>query len=260
MIGIPRLRASKTFRYTERLRRVYVALRDRGSPVEDIGDDALAAEFAARGPWVTRFVIDGRSYGGSVAFDDPRVEWFFERFPEGGRVLELGSLEGGHTFQLAARSARVTAIEGRPQNVERARFVQGVLGVENVEFVEADLEQTPLRTFGRFDAVFCSGLLYHLPRPWELIAQLGEVAPGVFLWTHYAKTAKTTADGVAGIWYSEHGRKDPLSGLSRRSFWPTLPELRRLLAEAGLARIELVRDEPDHDHGPTVTLTAWTQT
>lgn len=252
------LRATKTFRYTEPLRRAYVSLRSRGTRSRTAEGDPLAAEFAALGPWVTRFVINGSAYGGTTAFDDPRVGWFFERFHDGVRVLELGSLEGGQTFQLAARAARVTAIEGRQENIERARFVQGLLGVENVEFVEADLERTPLTAFGKFDVVFCSGLLYHLPRPWDLIRQLPEVAPATFLWTHYASTAETTAEGVAGAWYSEHGRKDPLSGLSPRSFWPTLPELRRLLAEAGLARIEVVRDEPGHEHGATVTLAAWT--
>jgi hypothetical protein len=63
-------------------------------------------------------MIDGRSNRATIAFDDPRVEWFFERFGEGGGVLELGSLEGGQSFQLAGHAGHVTAVEGRPDDTE----------------------------------------------------------------------------------------------------------------------------------------------
>ena len=136
----------------------------------------LSIGFRLRGPWVTRFVINGRAYGGwHDSSADPRPQWFFDTFPDVRTILDLGCLEGGHTFALAAHPGveRVVGVEVRRANLRRAEYVRRVTRSHNVEFVAADLETFDLSSLGRFDAVFCSGLLYHLPRPWELLAGVG---------------------------------------------------------------------------------------
>ena len=236
------------------------------------GRPSLHAEFDKRRPWVTKFVIGGEEYGGeSNAMNDPRVDLFFQSFPEARRILELGSLEGGHTFNLASRPGveRVLGVEGRGESVEKAQFVQGVLGVENVEFAVANLETAELGEFGEFDAIFCSGLLYHLPEPWTLIEKASRVSPNLFVWTHYAegdaadaavpalrKARNTTRNGFEGWEYGEHGLKDPLSGMSPTSFWPTLEGLKRMLGEHGFSEVRIIKDNPNNPHGPAVTLAA----
>jgi SAM-dependent methyltransferase len=202
---------------------------------------------------VTRFRIGGRSYGGWRDFtDDDRVRDCAERFGP-CRVLELGCLEGGHTVELARRGFEVVGIEGRKENVRRARWISRLFKTDaSVAF--ADLETTPLSTFGRFDLIFCSGLLYHLPRPWELIEQFPAVAPALFLSTHYAEEEETTVNGVGGRWYKELGHSDPLSGLSPRSFWPTRDALVALL-EANGYDVEIVRDCA-HTNGRLISLAA----
>src|ERR1700736_1753478 len=103
----------------------------------------LAAEFDALGPWVTRFLIDGKGFGGEYdASTDSRVEQFHAAFPNVKSVLELGSFEGGHTASVAQLPGieRVTALEGRPENVARARFVLELLGVRNADVSVVDLE------------------------------------------------------------------------------------------------------------------------
>lgn len=227
------------------------------------GDPALRAEFEKRGPWVTKFVIGGEEYGGRVdASNDVRVDHFFRFFPDARRILELGSLEGGHTLNLANRPGveRVLGIEGREESVERARFVSELLGAGNVDFAVANLETAELASFGEFDAVFCSGLLYHLPRPWELVEQVSRVSPNLLIWTHYAKdeAANGTANGYKGMTYEEGGRAEPLSGMSPTSFWPTLGGLQRMLREHGYEEIHLIQDNPNHPHGPAITLAAKT--
>src|SRR5207248_10079272 len=151
--------------------------------------------------------------------------------------------------------AHVTAIEGRAANLDKARLVQGLLGVDNVTFVEADLETAELTELGRFDALFCVGLLYHLRRPWMLLDRFSSLSDRVFLQTHYAETAEETLDGVPGRTYSEFGTSDPLSGLSHTSFWLTLPALVERLEQSGYAVRELDRSLA-HPHGPIVTLAA----
>jgi hypothetical protein len=138
--------------------------------------------------------------------------------------------------------------------------VQKLLKVENVRFAQADLEKRALASFGQFDVVFNSGLLYHLPRPWELLDQLRAAAPRVFLWTHYAAEDKVTEtiNGFPGHWFQEHGYSDPLSGLSPRSFWITLASLIGRLKQNGFDQVQIVEDNLQHQNGPCVMLAART--
>jgi SAM-dependent methyltransferase len=146
--------------------------------------DELKREFNKRKPWVTQFVIQEQVFGGSYdATSDPRLKWFQDHFPDAQNILELGSLEGGHSFALASQSHinQVVAVEGRADNLERARFVQQELKQSKVKFVHANLERLDLSCLGKFDVVFCVGLLYHLPRPWKLVEQMSRVARSAYI-------------------------------------------------------------------------------
>ena len=220
----------------------------------------LVAEFAQRGPWITQFVIDGVPSGGEYqVVNDRRVQQFLERFPNVRTILELGSLEGGHTFMLARHPGveRVLAIEGRLANIDRAKFIGSLLGVSNVEFKQANLEELQLPSLGRFDAIFCCGLLYHLPEPWKLISQTPLVAPSIFVWTVYANEneANIQIDDLRGREYIEGGVNEPLSGLSPKSIWLTLPSLLELLKRSGYGNIEVI-EKQQNPNGPAVSLVA----
>ncbi len=213
------------------------------------------AAFDALGPWTTQWNVGGKTLGGSFdAPHDVRLTQFFAAFSPVGRVLELGPLEGGHTFALASKAKHVDALEGREENLNRCRFMQKTLGVGNVEFHRADLESVELSFYGRFDAVFCVGVLYHLPNPWRLLRQCAAVSDRLFLWTHYATP---DAPDMTGRLYREHGMDDRLSGLSDWSFWPTKTCLMGLLKDAGWNRITLIKDDLDFPAGSTVTMAAW---
>jgi hypothetical protein len=210
--------------------------------------------FAIRGPWETRYTIDGRTYGGDFdPADDLRIRFFQQAFPDARRVLEIGSYEGGHTFQLAGRAAEVVAVESRPANLRRARYVQRLLEVGNVRWVQADVETEDLSRLGRFDATLCSGVLYHLPEPSRLLDQLPKLAPGVLIWTHLGRTASAEHDGFVGEWFDEIGVHNPTSGMSPRSFWPTLDSLLGRL-EGDWGRVEVVEQNDDHPNGPAATI------
>jgi SAM-dependent methyltransferase len=223
----------------------------------------LKEQFAKLGPWIFQFRIDGADYGGGIsAVGDMRVEEFFRFVPEAASILELGSLEGAHSFILAQHPGmkRVVAVEAREANLRKARFVQELLQIRNVEFAQANLEQTELASFGKFDAVFCSGLLYHLPEPWKLIEQIPAVAPHLFIWTQYAAEteAHDVGHGLRGKIHGEGGPDEPLSGMSATATWLTLDSLRALLSASGYRKIEIINDNPGHANGPAVTIGAST--
>jgi SAM-dependent methyltransferase len=220
----------------------------------------LKREFHKRGPWVSQFEIDGRTYGGELRYDgDPRVRQFFEAFPNALRILEPGCLEGAMSVQLAAAPrTHVTAVDSREENLERARFVQTLFGRANITFLQADLETEPLASFGQFDAIFCSGLLYHLSRPWTFIDGLRAAGSRVLLWTHYAHgdEIRDERDGYRGFIYREKGLDDPRSGMTPTSFFMSLPDIVERLRMNGFSRIDIVEDRPAHKPHACVTLTA----
>jgi SAM-dependent methyltransferase len=207
-----------------------------------ISEFKLAREFAARGPWCTKFEIDGRAYGGELDYrGDQRVKYALSEFPDARSILELGSLEGGQSFQLARMpGTKLLAIEGRADSLHRAQWVQKILGVDNINFVQGNLENDELKQYGPVDLVFCSGLLYHLPRPWALIEQIGSITRNLFLSTHYVDDANATenVNGYKGRFYSE--QTDPLSGMSSQSFLLTLESLQQALRNNGFAEVKIL--------------------
>ena len=116
-------------------------------------------------------------------------------------ILDLGALKEAQTFIMAERPGvkKVLALEGREQNLRKARLIQDLVHVRNEAFAQANLEKSDLSAFGKLDAVF-SGLLYHLSEPWTLIEKLSAIAPNLLIWTHYAPDAEAEviSNGLRG--------------------------------------------------------------
>jgi hypothetical protein len=191
---------------------------------------------------------------------------FFSWLGEPASILELGSLEGGHTVELAKRPSveRVLGLEARIKNIRRAELVSELLGSGSISFVQADLDKSTLGRFGHFDAVFCAGLLYHLTRPWRLLQEITNVTNCVFLDTQYSERDEICIEGYVGSLYAEgspdnpsrHSDSDVISGLSDSSFWMTLPCLIDTLNREGFS-VQHHRVIPDWEgFGPRVHLAA----
>ena len=200
--------------------------------------DQEFARLKERSPWMASFSINGRFYGSGLNHEqDVRPPSFFRLIPNPGRILELGACQGGGTLQLARHPSvrEVVAIEGRAYNLQKAKFVAEALDVKNVVFIEANLESFDIASLGAFDAVYCVGVLYHLPDPMGLLVKLAAVTDLVYINTHYCPRNEVAMNvrGHAGKKWLEFGYEDPLSGLSPWSFWPTLDALATMLLEAG---------------------------
>ena len=128
------------------------------------GDDPLDAES-------TRILVDRA--GGSLA---------------GKRVLDVGCLEGGYTVTFARLGARESVgLDIRESNLQRCRFLQEQLGLDNVRFVKQDAKTVSPDTLGTFDAVFASGLLYHLDDPVDFLRRAYDLTTDLLLLdTHVA--------------------------------------------------------------------------
>lgn len=236
-----------------------------------------------KGEWASRLPppFDGLRAGGALLFDDARLKWAIQRL--GGvanaRVLELGPLEGGHSYILERAGARqVVAIEANSRAYLKCLVIKELLGMPSVSFRHGDfvtyLQQD---TAERFDVVIASGVLYHMTNPAELIARMAAISDAVYLWTHYYDEALLSANSalshrVVAPVASEYGgykhdlhRHDYLAALSYRGFcggsrpfanWMTRQGILDALRYFGLTRIDIEYEQPRHEHGPSFSVVA----
>ena len=95
---------------------------------------------------------------------------------EGKTVLEVGAGIGLHTPFFLERGCTVTVTDGRAENV--AEIQRRHPGVKTAV---VDLEQDRPIELGRFDVIYCYGLLYHLSNPQRALARLADVCDGQLL-------------------------------------------------------------------------------
>ena len=96
------------------------------------------------------------------------------------RCLDIACNEGFFSFELAKRGAReVIGFDARPVVIEKAQLVQSQLKHPNVSFSLFDLEQLSPEWKGRFDVVFCLGIVYHLENPIGCLRRVRSVTESV---------------------------------------------------------------------------------
>lgn len=90
-------------------------------------------------------------------------------------VLEVGAGVGRLTGFFTSLGCRVLATEARSDNVDELRRRRS-----DVTVVQADVEES-LERLGRFDVVFCYGLLYHLENPLRALRNMAAVCDDLLL-------------------------------------------------------------------------------
>ncbi len=109
-------------------------------------------------------------------------------FPEDRRNLRLadiGCLEGGYAVEFARMGFQVLGIDVRESNFALCNYVKSKTNLPNLEFVKDNALN--IGNYGKFDAVFCCGLLYHLDRPRHFIEILSAAtAKLAILQTHFS--------------------------------------------------------------------------
>ena len=131
--------------------------------------------------------------GVTPLFDDPRITWANDRFGEmgiaggfaGRDVLELGPLEGGHTYLLNRVGAKsVTAVEASSRAYLKCLIAKETFGMgANTRFLLGDCLEYLRTTDRTFDIGVACGILYHQTNPVELLELLTKRCGAIFLWT-----------------------------------------------------------------------------
>jgi len=153
------------------------------------------------------------------------------------RIADLGCLEGGYSVEFARMGFDVVGIEVRDNNFAACSFVKSKTKLPNLKFEKNDAWNLP--SYGKFDVVFCCGLLYHMDTPKQFLEMISSVTSRmIILQTHFATTDDKINkfdlsplcehEGLRGRWYTEfaddavfNAREEArwASWDNRRSFW-----------------------------------------
>lgn len=82
----------------------------------------------------------------------------------GKSVLDIGCWSGGDVLILAGLGAQVTALEEHPASAASARRLFELCGCP-AEVVHGSLYQENADWAGKFDVIYCSGVVYHVTDP-----------------------------------------------------------------------------------------------
>ena len=187
----------------------------------------------------------------------------------GYRILELGPLEGAHTFLLQQLGAKeIISVEASVEAYLKCLIVKDVLSIDRSKFLLGDVEGFLSDTTDQFDLIFCSGLLYHMADPLTLIQKACARTNRCFIWTHYYnkdrhpvpfEPKERTLDDLS-ITYWSHVYGDRSSqfwgGNKSGSSWLERDDIIAAFRHFGLSEIDVVSDNYDHPNGPAITFAA----
>jgi SAM-dependent methyltransferase len=104
---------------------------------------------------------------------------------EGLSAIDLGSNLGYNSFDLyECGCSRVLGVEARDNYLEEAEAERKRLQYQNVEFMKADIRLIDEMNLGKFDLCLCSGLLYHMQNPFNLLKRIRNICRILALETH----------------------------------------------------------------------------
>ncbi len=169
------------------------------------------------------------------------------------RILDLGCLDGIFSIEFASHGSSTVGVEIRETNIEKAIFCKEILGLDNLEFRHDDVRNISVEAYGRFDAIVCSGILYHLPAGdvITLINKMYEIVDRVVVIdTHIALEAIERFDYNDKVYWGKVYREHPddstedekakrlwASADNPTSFWFTRASLVNILREAGFSSV-----------------------
>jgi len=236
--------------------------------------------------WFYRFDLpDGSSTASylpasAVAVHETRREMMARAlapmFEDGAQptALDLGSHQGWFSSHLARLGcSRVTGLEPRAQHIEDARLVSAALGLDQVEFVQGDIDAIDASGVEAADIVLMFGLLYHLENPVAAIraarrycrrvclieTQVGPHLSGPMDWgSHEFVRPIQGCFTVIDETDETHGPEAATGGICLA---PSTPTLLWIMEKVGFRHVGLVEPPENgyeqHRHGKRVVAVGW---
>lgn len=222
------------------------------------------------GKWVCYLPVDGLRSGGMNLFstEDRRPQMVVDVCGDiaGFKVLELGPLEGAHSYQLERLGAgSILAIDASPEFYLKCLITKEILGLK-AKYLLGDFNRFLESTDEKYDLVFAAGVLYHMIDPVHTLHLISKVTPRVFIWSHYiGADAQIQATPVERHGYACNYHEVFYDDSSHSRGWSGVrPSANRLLQKDivgalkyfGFDRVTITLDDPHHQGGPAVSIVA----
>ena len=222
------------------------------------------------GKWATYLgdLLPVKDTGHTGLLSDSRVQMAAAALGHNNRfsgmcILELGPLEGAHSYQLEQLGAsQVRAIESNTEAFLKCLVLKEALKMRT-EFLCGDVVSYLGQTNYFYDVVFCSGILYHMANPLELIKLICGRARSCFVWTHYQSASAIAAgtrlpkivetDGCEVTFYeaayADMAYGQFWGGNKPIACWLSQEDIVRAFAHFGFGQSLILEDQPDHPNG-----------
>ena len=253
----------------------------KGMPSDQAALDIFKEEWSSQFPGERPDLRAGES----PLFHDSRVAWAIEQIGGMNRknVLELGPLEGGHTYQFdRAGAASTVAIEANTRCYLKCLVAKEVLGMPSAHFLCGDFVEYLRVNRTHYDLCFASGVLYHMKNPAEMIALAAQSSNHLFLWTHYydpvivpknLRIAHRFGSGEASEYkgfkhtlYRQEYTQAPSAylrnwrgfcgGPEEISHWMSRDDILACLKHFGMTDVKIGDENREHPSGPCFSLLA----
>ncbi len=232
------------------------------------------------GEWSSKLPDDELQAGEVPLFKDNRINWAEKVLGgfNGKTILELGPLEGGHSYMLEQLgAASVLGIEANGRAYLKCLITKEVLNLNACKFLLGDSLQFMEEGNQVFDVCLASGILYHMAQPIKMLSLFSKVAPILILWTHYyepeclkaipvmyrrfRKPVKKHFDGKKyELFPFKYGRtlrvKGYRAGMQSYSHWMKKEDIFFALKKYGYPHILIGDDSLKHPSGPSLLLIA----
>lgn len=219
--------------------------------------------------------------GNHHLYADDRISWALKTFGsiEGKKVLEVGPLEGMHTYMLdRQKPARIDAIEANRLCFLRCLLTRQILDIKTASFLLGDIQAWLAEHEEVYDFALASGVLYHMADPGEFLKRLASRTKAVFIWTHFfldeampkgdvrlhpftGKVETRMIEGVPVRYYErsyQHANSNAsfCGGMKDRHFWMHRDDILTLLEKLGYSDIVIRDQDFSHAGGPCFSLLA----
>lgn len=222
--------------------------------------------------------FDGVSNPGGL-FDDARIHWAIEQFGgiAGANILELGPLEGAHTYMLEKAGANsIMSVEANKLSYLRSLIVKEVMHLTRSWLLLGDFQEWLQNNSTRYDFVIASGVLYHMQDPLALLERIAARTDAFYIWTHYVSDEamprsdirrKAFLGGEETVMFhgipvrlyrrSYHGAwrsKSFCGGTHDTHRWVEREDLLSAIRALGFDDVRVSHDEWDRPNGPSFSI------
>jgi hypothetical protein len=232
--------------------------------------------------WASKFPAPFSDLRAGVAplFEDERMTWAFKRLGglSGQNVLELGPLEGGHSYMAHhAGAAQVVAVEMNSKAFLKCLVTKQLFKLDRCHFLAGDALAYMEETNEQFDLCIACGILYHMVDPIRMLDLVSRRSDRTIIWTHFYDRAGIAGNhrlarrlGQAerrsynGFEYHVHRHSYGLDtrlagfcgGTEPYSYWLSREDILRAIEHFGWGHVETSFEEIHNPNGPCFDVVA----